>query len=80
MQLKRQLIVADFALTNNTILFTTTDKEAFEGFFKQKKKVGGQFIMKSGQGERLNLLCRCRVPDRETEKAATHSQSGGGHL
>jgi hypothetical protein len=44
MQLKRQLIIADFALTNNTILFTTTDKEAYEGFFKQKKKTGGQFF------------------------------------
>lgn len=44
MQLKRQLIVSDFALTNNTILFTTSDKEAFEGFFKQKKKMGGWFL------------------------------------
>ncbi|XP_065342837.1 inhibitor of Bruton tyrosine kinase [Cloeon dipterum] len=41
LQLKRQLIVTDVALTNQHFLFTTSDKEAFEGFFKQKKKFEG---------------------------------------
>ncbi|XP_059475096.1 inhibitor of Bruton tyrosine kinase isoform X2 [Neocloeon triangulifer] len=58
LQLKRQLIVTDFVLTNQHLLFLTSDCEAFEGFFKQKKKFEGDVECEVVKTKRLPNIHR----------------------